>query len=455
MAIADAGATGHFLLPGTPVTDVRPAKTPIRINLPDGGCIKSTHTCMLDIPWLPREARMAHIVPGLAHTSLVSMSVLCDAGCRVEYDEERCNVHYQGKIVWSGGREPSTKLWVLPLSPESEVPEDKNVSASQHQAHHTRHQASNAYTMTSKGALIKYLHQCLFSPPKRTLIKAIKNNQLTTWPGLTARAVQKYLPEHAPGTDKGHMSRHKKGIRSTSKKSAAKTLEDIAVEQCIHPPIVEEKLNQLFCYMMHQDKKTGIMYTDLTGKFPIRSIEGYTCFFILYDWTTNAILATPIKDAKDESMVAAFKKNIEYLEERGFKPSFNIIDNVASKAIREYLKKAKVGIQLVEPHNHRVNAAERAIRTFKNHFISGLSMGDNKFPTVLWSKLVNQAQRSMNMLRTSRVHPKVSADHVLEGVHDFNRNPWAPPATSPRGAGRRRARGTANGAQTRATERDG
>ena len=42
--------------------------------------------------------------------------------------------------------------------------------------------------MTSTGALVKYLHQCLFSPPKRTLIKVIKNNQLATWPGLTARA---------------------------------------------------------------------------------------------------------------------------------------------------------------------------------------------------------------------------------------------------------------------------
>ena len=88
-------------------------------------------------------------------------------------------------------------------------------------------------------------------------------------------------------------------------------------------------------------------------------------FFVLYDWTTNAILATPMKDAKDESMIKALKKNIEYLGESDFKPSFNIIDIVASKAIRAHLKKEKVGIQLVEPHNHRVNAAERAIRTFK------------------------------------------------------------------------------------------
>ena len=59
-------------------------------------------------------------------------------------------------------------------------------------------------------------------------------------------------------------------------------------------------------------------------------------FFVLYDYTTNAILATPMKDSKDESMIKAFKENIECLRERGFKPSFNIIDNVASKAIKNY-----------------------------------------------------------------------------------------------------------------------
>ena len=122
------------------------------------------------------------------------------------------------------------------------------------------------------------------------------------------------------------------------------------MEQCCNIPWEEEKKNQLFGFMVHQDKKTGIMYTDLTGNFPVRSIDGITCFFVLYDWTTNAILATPMKDAKDESMIKAFKENIEYLGERGFKPTFNIIDNVASKAIRAYLKKEKVGIQLVEAH---------------------------------------------------------------------------------------------------------
>ena len=112
-------------------------------------------------------------------------------------------------------------------------------------------------------------------------------------------------------------------------------------------------------------------------------------------------------------MVAAFKENIKYLEEGGFKPVFNVIDDIASKAIRAYLKEAKVGLQLVEPNDHRANAAERAIQTFKNHFISRLCISNRDFPTILWSRLVSQAVRLLNMLQTSRVHPKLSADHVL------------------------------------------
>ena len=69
MAVADAGATGHFVLPGTPVTNIKIARHPLKINLPDGDCLTSTQTCTLDTPWLPNEEKEAHIVPGLAHSS--------------------------------------------------------------------------------------------------------------------------------------------------------------------------------------------------------------------------------------------------------------------------------------------------------------------------------------------------------------------------------------------------
>ena len=79
----------------------------------------------------------------------------------------------------------------------------------------------------------------------------------------------------------------------------------------------------------------------------------------------------------------------------------NIIDNVASKAVQAYLEAENVGIKLLEPHNHRVNAAEGAIQTFKNHLISGMSTCDASFPSLLWNKIIPRAQDSLNMLRTS------------------------------------------------------
>ena len=147
-------------------------------------------------------------------------------------------------------------------------------------------------------------------------------------------------------------------MRSTKVKEAVKTIE---YEIDMNPPVMREKNNQLFCYMGIVDAKDGRIYVDNTGNFPITSIDGMKAVFILYDWMTNAILATPIKTATDEEMIRAFQKNITYLTQRGFKPEFNVIDNVASKAIKKYLEEEKIKMQLVEPNNHRSNAAERAI----------------------------------------------------------------------------------------------
>ena len=116
MAVADAGATGHFVLPGTPVTNIKIARHPLKINLPDGDCLTLSHTCTLDIPWLPREAKEENIVPGLAHALLISIKILCDAGCKVTYDNDEYRVFYNKKIVWLGKREPQTGLWILPLT---------------------------------------------------------------------------------------------------------------------------------------------------------------------------------------------------------------------------------------------------------------------------------------------------------------------------------------------------
>jgi hypothetical protein len=82
---------------------------------------------------------------------------------------------------------------------------------------------------------------------------------------------------------------------------------------------------------------------------------------------------------------------------------------------------------LVPPHYHRRNAAERAIRTFKEHFVAGLSSVDPTFLLHLWYRLLPQAEITLNILRTSRLHPQLSAAAHFHGLVDYNKTAFAPP----------------------------
>ena len=68
---------------------------------------------------------------------------------------------------------------------------------------------------------------------------------------------------------------------------------------------------------------------------------------------------------------------------QGYKIKLNVIDNQCTKQIKKFLTEKDCELMLVEPHNHHVNAAGRAIQTFKNHFISALATTDSKFPLQL------------------------------------------------------------------------
>ena len=68
----------------------------------------------------------------------------------------------------------------------------------------------------------------------------------------------------------------------------------------MNPPKEREKWNQLFMTMEIINIKDGTIYTDLTGKFPITSMNGMQAVFIMYNCTTKAILATPITDEEAE-----------------------------------------------------------------------------------------------------------------------------------------------------------
>ena len=67
-------------------------------------------------------------------------------------------------------------------------------------------------------------------------------------------------------------------------------LSTIETARDINPPMEKETQNQIFVYHAILEPKAGTIYVDYTGNSPIRSMEGNTAIFILYDWSSNAIL---------------------------------------------------------------------------------------------------------------------------------------------------------------------
>jgi hypothetical protein len=120
----------------------------------------------------------------------------------------------------------------------------------------------------------------------------------------------------------------------------------------------DKSIVNIFCFGAFADKNNGIVYHNLTGSFPFMSYNENVCFFILHHYESNSILATPIASLNDVSIFNAYKQQFELLTSKGFKPKLNIKDNQAMKHIKTFLTKNDCKLQLVEPHNHRVNAAE-------------------------------------------------------------------------------------------------
>ena len=75
---------------------------------------------------------------------------------------------------------------------------------------------------------------------------------------------------------------------------------------------------------------------------------------------------------------------------------------------------------------HRQNHAERAIRTFKDHFIAILAGVDAKFPPYLWDLLLPQAEVTLDLLWQSTINPQISTWEYFQGPFDFNKTPLRP-----------------------------
>ena len=75
-------------------------------------------------------------------------------------------------------------------------------------------------------------------------------------------------------------------------------------------------------------------HADLIGQFPYRSSRVNKYIFILYHYGANAVLATPIKNRKVETITIAWKEQNERFKEAGEETNTYVMDNEASKYLK-------------------------------------------------------------------------------------------------------------------------
>jgi hypothetical protein len=244
-SIVDSGCTGHFLLVNAPCLNKVKSRTPLTVRLTNGATMESSHTAEFDIPELNAAASKAHVFPGMATHSLLSVGQLCDKGYTVTFKQASVTICNSEKSqILNGPRDLNTGLWRINLKqPNNHIPEPI---------------ANNVYELRNTGALVHYLHKSLFSPTKPAMLQAVKDGHLITWPGLTEDAINKHL-KLTPATAMGHMNPRRQNIWSTSKKPR--------VDHPTPDTDMGSKTHLVYAVVVDQ----GQLYTDLTGKFPVRS----------------------------------------------------------------------------------------------------------------------------------------------------------------------------------------
>ena len=312
-----------------PLNNEEPIQDGPTVQLPDNSTIAATYKGNLQLPKLPKASTVAYKFPNI-RKSLLTMCDICDQGGTAIFNKHEMHATLNGKVILQGKRDYSTGLWLVPIanSVSTNKPEPSTV------INKTNIASAVLEATNTKQELVRFHHATCFYPVKSTWIQAIENGNFATFPGLTADLVKKYLPLEIP-TILGHQHQVRQGLRSTTAQAANVTLEE-------EPPVQE-----LYATIT---PLTGLICTDQTGRFPVRSKSGNNYLFVMYDYDANAILGAAIPDRKTESLQSAFLKLFNTIKQKGYQPTLIRLDNEISHEHMHLLEnKLHFKVQLV-PH---------------------------------------------------------------------------------------------------------
>ena len=169
--------------------------------------------------------------------------------------------------------------------------------------------------------------------------------------------------------------------------------------------------------------------TDQSGSFPTTSRKGNKYLMVLHEYDSNTILAKPTKNRSEVEIVRSYTTLHGYLCSRGLKPTLHFLDNECPAGLKKFMAKADKIFQLVPPHRHHTNHAKKVIGTFKEHLIARICSYDPSFSMHLWDRNIPQDTTTLNLLRPSRINPRLSDEAQLNGTFNFNATSFAPSGT--------------------------
>ena len=100
----------------------------------------------------------------------------------------------------------------------------------------------------------------------------------------------------------------------------------------------------------------------------------------MYDYDRNFILTEPLKNNTTSELVREQTRLTQYLLYCGLNPKALHIDNKFPEALQRFFRANSIDFQLCPPNYHHTNQSEKAINTWKFHFLAGLSGVDPNFP---------------------------------------------------------------------------
>jgi hypothetical protein len=249
--------------------------------------------------------------------------------------------------------------------------------------------------LPSIGALDGFYHACLGFLVKQSWLNTIKAGNWDTFDGLTYSNAARYCPD-ADEMIMGHLAQQRQNVRSTKPK-----LPSLAPLVVLPPPIATPS-NQVFVVTQPLSK----LFTNNTGRFPIRACSGNQYVMIAFLANSNLILQQAFKTKSDCHRIAAYNTIMTCFAARELSVDLQILDYKASSAYKEAITfKWNATFQLVPPGMHCHNQAEPVICTFKDHFLAILVGINAAFPPYLWDLLLPQAELTLNHLRQATLNP--------------------------------------------------